>query len=896
MRNTDLECMLDRTYLVPEVYTEGEEQKESIEECIERLVSMKERMENKEEKSTAIEKELDTLFANIEGEKALSEMERVVVLLCKVAHKIMKTKESIEKNKGILLQIFEIGLLMVQFKNRWLDRIEQLNMFSEQGWIPCMPYSRVEKVFSPARELISLAQEYILQKEAFDSERCDICAFALANALGQYHSGVSLLLRQVSRTKTHLDTLLFICYIFAEAEETKGVILSHWLSATDNEMDGSVLYLSNILLPDFFSSEIGKIRDVSVFKKVCVAGMSHALIYGVTDKLFILHRKQKISTKEITDILSKTYTEKQFIDTEKIIRAIEKYSASAAETIIKSLVIYRKAADLSKVFFDVAFTIDKEYTEAVIICQQDLESIPEKMLRNLCESEYFSFLCREKTVFTQIVKCVGAIYEKQTKKASMQVQAQSISHGWNIQLFISQALQGNQISKETIEKALIMSVYFPNEQMYIRRLLFLMAREKGIAIKIAKKSEELEKDIEMLNCFREIPQVQKLLYHEYARNRDTILPILFNKEIDTFIISIIRKEIKKGKKNIIEMKKFLEEIKDREEIQKSSYWHNLIKKQIAMKSFLKPLITALDQKQLLLLTNNEEDIAYLLKISLKQKMPEDFSAALLEKLEAQTKYDEGLVFGSTSYICFSVETKKISAYVSLVQKEFAGRQSLIRIIGDKGQFELFMINGKIRLSYSLLSSQGKEEKLTQIEEDLEKHPQGGWKVSIALSIYPGTAVFKIGEFTLTQKHCIKRIEKIVLCEEFRGIMKRALFFEEKGIKEDRISTRPLESFFINTLSSIEKIMQYHKRFALLIESCTPYLISGKKTEVHMCNVFYHQPIFWRSSERLSRLISKYAANNHDFENILIALMHKGILNILSPIPNDTAAVMEQPLE
>ncbi|KAI5187391.1 hypothetical protein NEHOM01_2141 [Nematocida homosporus] len=883
--------MLNRKYIVPSIVASEELEVKDVEGCIERLNGIKNSIEEEKTKEgLALEAELDALFMSIGGEKIVSEMERVVVLLCKIAHKIIRAEEKTEEDQGILLQIFELGLFMVQFRDRWLDRVSKSGLLKEHELVPCVEYSSVDRVFPPSRELVSLAQEYTLRKKSLDNVRCDLCAFALANSLGVYHPSSSLLLRQPESHKKELSPFFFLGYVFAEAEETKKALLVDWLAKTDLEFDGTIFYLPGISVLDFISIEASKIKDKETLQKIIRVGKSHRVIYHAREPVFALHKKGKLTTKELSELLSETYHPDETEYTEKIIKDMAKFSPVGAEFILKSLIIFQKAEPLAKFFFQVAFIIDKEYAESVIICRESLGHISKDRLNDLCASEYFALLCREIEVFKRLVKCIAEIYEDTTEKSTEQ--AVIIKHGWNLERFIQSVFAVLPTDKDAIERALILTVYFPWLTMHIKQVLWQTINQKHLQFRLSKKTANLEEEIEMLNHFREIPQVRQVIIRAFKIDQAKTESHLFSKDLDVFLINHINKEIQKGRTNLPALKAILTQFTSHPDFNQASYWHNIIKKQIVLGKDIITLNELIPTEDLASLVSQEEDIATLLKLLVKTPLKSNLFLTLLEKLELQTKYEQGLVFTTGSFLAIDLIAKKLCIYANLIQKEFSGKQSLIKLYSSQATIEIYLNNGKIKIATTTINGNDKEERIISIEEDLEKNPLNGWKVPLALAITNSSFTLKIGEIEYTQKHKIKRIQRLVIGEDFRGILKRLIILEEAALKPDRLSLKHSEAYFLDHLMTIEQSMQYYKRFALLIESPTPYHMSGPEPSITMCNLIYHQPIFWRSSESLTRFLAKSAAKNTRIEKLLLSFIQPTTSQpTLPPITDRTSLIM-----
>lgn len=811
--------MLDRTYIVPEIRISEGKEEHGIEECISRLITLKNAVSlEKSPAPSAIETELNLLFAKVGGEKIVSEMERVVVLLCKIAQRIIRRPAVSSEDKLILLQIFELGLFMAQFKDRWLERLEKTDFLEEHRWTPSVPYIHPEQVFAPARELVSLAQEYLLRKEALEDSRCDICAFALGNLLAVHHSSTALLLRQPLEQGPALGAFFFLAYVFSESEDTRAELLSRWLHRGIARFDTVMFYLPEVDLLQFFGREVARISEYPRQKKILLSAKSHALIYLIDNGLLELHRQGRISTSELSHLLVSTYTEEECLDTERILEDIAEYSPAAAEAITKSLIIFKQTAQLSRSFFANSVLIDKDYVECAIICKESFELIPAAKLKELCSSEYLSLWCRAPDTFGILVRCVAEAHAKHT--VVHLGEQRKIQHGWNLYFFIEKVFASLDVSLGAFDKALQLINVFPFMEMFIKRCLWNRVDSEGLHLKLARAPAAALHQLQTLSHFRELPQVQRCLFKalpQLAAPEQEAL--LFSGTADLFVMQWIKKQIEKCRKDksIQKLYQCLVQIKDKEELQNSSYWGNLLRKDIVFGKMVSSLARLVPPEELLHYLHSEEDLARLLRAVTKEGNADPFLlSSLLEKLDQQNKYEEGAVLGAASFISLPVSTTNLTVYLTLVQKEFSERQSLARFVGEKSSLEVYLVNGKGKIAYSTYRQSAREERVTDLEEEFEQHPLGGWKISLALTVTSRSYRLKIGETDISEKVAPKRLTEVVLGEGFKGILKRALVVEESTQHLNRQSTKPSDLFFLDVLLNIEKTLQYQKKFAVQI--------------------------------------------------------------------------------
>ncbi|KAI5189347.1 hypothetical protein NECID01_0542 [Nematocida sp. AWRm77] len=861
VRNT---TMLDRTYIVPEIKVSEEETQQDIEECIYRLVILKKEVSEEDSPgSSRIETELSMLFSRVGGEKIVSEMERVVVLLCKIAHKLVRCKNISQENEMVLLQIFELGLFMVQFKDRWLERLEKTEMLDEHSWTPSVAYQHVSSVFFPARELVSLAQEYLLRKETLEDKRCDICAFALANSLQSHHITLALLLRQKKEERKDLGCFFFIAYVFAESEEAQGEILRHWFLCGALRFNTTLFYLPGIDLLQFFRMEIGKVSDYQTLQNILLSASSHVLIHAIGESFFLPHKKGKVSTQELSEVLLRTYTEEESDSTEEILKDICAYNPIAAETITKHLIIYKKTTKLASRLFSSSSIIDKDYVECAIICKDAFHLIPCAKLKELCSSDYLALLCKKPGMFRVLLGCVEKTYKKNTVITAGETK--NIQYGWNLHFFVARVLGALDMSVGMFRKAFLLVEAFPWMEMYVKKCLWDETDTKGSPAKSSPPGSLSLEELEMLGMFREIPCVQNMLLKAFKKHSpQEVEKVLFAGTPDVFLIQWLKKKIAVHAKErrLGELCKYFTELKNKEDMHGSTYWEDLLKKKIVFGKTVSLLSSILPQDELLYHLYYEGDIARLLKPMARCEVPNGFLiSSLLERLDTQSKYDSGAVLGSTSFISVPVSTKKLTVYLTMVQKEFSEKQSIVRFVGDKSSLEVYVLNGKGKISYATYKDAEREEEITDIDEEFEKHPLGGWKISLAITVTPKGYLLKIGETEISQKVSPKSLEEVVIGERFKGILKRALLLEESRQYPDRQSTKPSEAFFQDVLLNIEKTMQYHRKFAVLIESSTPYHISGLPSKIRMGNVFTNKPSYWRCSESFTRLVAKMSSKH-----------------------------------
>jgi len=883
--------MLDRRYIVPEIL-EGEEevavdQKDpgttehaGVEKCIERLSQIKEEVNREVEPEQKIELELETLFSSADKKNTASEMEMVVVLLCKIAHRIIRSKKTSEENEMVLLQIFELGLFMVQFKNRWLGRLEETGIMEEQGWVPSENYSSVTGTFVPVIELVKLAQEHMLRKERIKQKRSELCAFCLANSLGAHSPSISLLLKQKKEAKGALGEFFFVAAVFADSRETRGRVLLDWAQSGITRIDSKIFYIPEIEIVKFFRSEINKLSDAAKACKIISASGSHALLCSCADLLTSFHREGVLRTEELAEVVVNTCSTEESEKTFGLFQALHSYSPEVAESVAKSLIILRRTDRISELFYAMCSTVDKEYVECATICSRSFHLIPRERLVDLYLGEYFPFVCGDARIFKELVRRVSQIYEESAMETKEGVKR--VRHAWDLFLFADKIFTSLPVTKETLEKALIITMYFPWMLPYVKQCIWKEADAKGVQIRISKK-DSAEEVLEVLSCFRDVPRVAsalKRICRDAKEEKEAELAL--NREIDAFAIGYIRKTVSKMRKTseVKKIWKFAADMKEREQLQHGTYWVNVLKKQIRFGKVIPHLCNVMSYEDVLGAIDNEEDIIRLLEAYSKTCGNREISdpffvVSLLEKLELQSRYERGLVLGASSFILVPVDAKKLTVYASMVQKEFSGRQTLVKLVSDSGTaLEVYINNGKGKISHTTRSGVELEESIEEIEEEFEKNPAGGWKVAVALTATPKESTLKIGETEIVLKKPLKKIRKVVIGEGFKGILKRALLIEEPKQSADRMSAKPRDAFFLDVLLDVERQAQYHKRFALLIDSQTPYTMYGEPPKVVMCNVIEHIPKYWRASERASRIVARISAKD--------AIIEQKVMSYLAP--------------
>ncbi|OAG29522.1 hypothetical protein NEDG_00655 [Nematocida displodere] len=858
--------MLSRTFIVPEVINledsikpetepipapvpEPEENREDlgedqlptgIEGWIERVSSIR-----GESTTSKVEVELETLFSTMKDQGAQTEVERVIILLCKIAHQIMNSERIAEENEAILLQIFEIGLFMVQFKDRWITALLKASLLQEQGWAPLVEHTSVHQDFPPASDLVFLAQEYLIMGGSISNTRINLCAFALANALGVHHPTVSVLLRYFTPGQDRqipAPLLFLVAYVLGYGDSVCAEVLSRWLEVSKEDIDGTVVYLPTLDMSRFFISEMGKITDISQFLAVAKASNSHELINQAKEAMVAAYEHQEVTTKRLADILSITYHEAEVSHTEAILDSLQEVNQEGAEAIAKLIIIDTKTTALSRHFFAKAVVIDRDYIEALIICREYLDYIPTEMLMGLCCGEYLSILCKEDKVFGEVIKVV----EKREKSPH------------RLQMLIEKIFKTLPIEKTTLEKALLVTIYFPNLSIVIKRVIWNEIEKKGICFKMSAPT--IAKDLEILNQFREIPQIESIILRGVKKHPETE-EYLFHGFLDTFLIRYVKNKIRKTKKNLPVLAHFLAELEKKEEFKEASYWAILLKKKLQFGSLLKYI--NLPVGEIDTLVSHERDLGRLIQ----RKADPTLVLALLDRLDTISKYDKGIVFGSTSYLTITTEMPAASIYLSMIQKEFSGRQSLIKISGENSSSEVYLINGKGKITVIV-----KDTEITKdIDESFEEYTLGGWKLSLSVTTAPNEVLLTIGETSIRVKHPTKPVKEIVIGEGFKGILKRALVLEESAHRPEKLSAKPSELFYLDNLTNIEKTMQYHKKIGILLETTNPYQFSGTPVTMRLCNVFTNTPLYWRTSEKVVRALAHLAVKEPHLEERLLAV-------------------------
>ncbi|KAI5159420.1 hypothetical protein NEAUS03_0279 [Nematocida ausubeli] len=937
--------MLDRKHIVPEVYDHLETNEDTLADennlahrvdvCLDQLESVRSNLSLTSSPSSVLKLEIETLFMDTDSKMA-TEMERIAIILCRIAHRIIRAEALSETDYSMLLQIFELGLFLAQFKDRWLSSLEKSRALQANGWSTQKEFISPGPLFSSARELISLAQEYILRQSVLSGNRCDLCAYALANINGVYAPSLSLLLHAQKEEKVHspnpdaaeaesglepsntnhaipLDYFYFLLYNMADLSESKSKILAKWVNNASEELDLTVLYLPQISTQLYFKDEIQRMKNLEEVIGIVQAANTHAIL-SIHSVVIHSHRKGKLQTRDLSELLINTYTKEGAEYTIQILQAISKYNPVAAESLTKSLIIIGGAIEIAKYFFKTAFIIDRDYAESCILCSSQIEHIPKNMLRLLCDSDYFRLLCEEKNLFQQIVKTVSE--EHSNKAVVTRNNEVTIRSYWDIGRFCERVFLVQNITIESLEKGLLLMLYFPDMSLKIKKIVWDEIDKKGMyavgravdslisaiymsnGLEIKKSGEEKEQQrevsidksrfsvsvsdeidhiIDVLNHYREIPSVQKQLL-KLAKCLG-VFSILFSAEPDAFTIKCICREVKKLKKDSKRLHEFIMQLKERNELHCDSYWFTQAKKQISLGGSIRLLRPIMQQNDMLYLLNNEEDIVYLLRLISKRSVPDiDVAASLLEKLEVDSPGEVGLVLGSRSSISMTVPSKNkpITAYLMLTQKEFTGRQSVFKASNKNSEFEVFIKDGML-MTYSKKVIKDKNHTVEEVEckvehvlnQEADSTPgvcsRGGWAISMGITLTSKQCVLVIGDVSIKSPHGIKPTE-LVIGEEFKGVLNRALILEE-SYKKGRLSSRPGDAYYIENIVSIERACQYYNRFGVLIDSLVPYVINGS-TKVRMINVLKGTTSQWRVSERLCRHISKLSAKHYQIEEVL----------------------------
>lgn len=871
--------MLDRTYLVPEGLSENIAGSAHPEQIIERLHSIKDEVTaNQPVSQTPFEVELDALFSKTGEERQASEMERIVILLCKIAHRIIRMETVSPENQQVLLQIFELGLFLVQFKATWLARLESLGLLQEQNWTPpcstpSKPLSEEPGKTASSRDLVSLAQEYILRRESVGSSRCDLCAFALANSTGAYHAGQALLLRQKPREDMQL--VYFLAYVLEDLEESRVALLARWMSVASPILDATVIYVGKIITAKIFGVETSKIEDPELFKRAALSMGSHRALAEAGDALLRHYEQGSISGSELTSVITATYNQEDAESTEKLLLLIFARYPDAAEACAKSLIIFRRAQRLASFFLVHASRIDRDYAECLIVCRDELEEIPAAKLRVLCDSEFFLLLCKEDTVFHKILRRVSAVYEETTQKTAGDPAV--ITHGWNIAEFASRVVTSLPMKKKALEKSLLLIMYFPWISTEIKRMLWREIERRGFEYAVPDGALGLEEDVEVLNQFRDIPKIGRILL-KIAKSH-SIEPVLFNGNMDVFLAAYIRHRIRKTRCSLADLCDFLGNIREREEVFVPGYWCLLLKTPFVIGRSLRPLRAVLGCDKMLPFISNERDLLTVFRDAAKEKDHETM-LQIVDKMDTLSKFGAGLVLGAGSYILISTAPlRSVSTYLTMTQKEFAGRQSVIKFQGARGCLEFLLCNGKMKLSHTEEVDGVLTEKSCEVDAEIEHHPFGGWKIHLAFCASPGGCTLQIGEYIQKLNYRIGKVSEILIGEEFRGILHRALVLEESSPKPERLSTKPSDVFYVENLVHVEKSLQYHKKFGALIETMRPYQFSGADAGFSLCNVLYFAPSFWRSSEKITDALAGLGARDPTAEQKILSYVR----------PQDTTA-------
>lgn len=933
--------MLNRKYLVPEIHepsdsTKPDETVPLVDACLDRLENLKTEISDRHSESDhpSIELQLESLFSG-NCTRVITEMERIAIILCRIAHRIIRSEKLTETDYSILQQIFELGLFLIQFKDRWLNHLEKTKILSGHNWKPLEEHANPQQIFPPARELVSLAQEYIIRQNVLTGNRCDLCAYALANIISTYAPSIALLAqnrRPDARTKNQseaaqtaellpLNHFYFLIYTLSNSPEDKTKILVNWVQESVGKLEGEIFYLPPIDEHEYFSQEMKKIRNIDSAMEVLKVSRSHFLLWSASI-ITGSHRRNKITTKTLTDLTVSTYQKKHKEYTIKFLQEISKYNPVASETITKALIIVGDAKDLSAYFFKTSFIIDRDYVESAIISIDDLSLAPKETLQLLCSGDYFSVLCADKAVFTKVVKTIAETHTKETvQKKEDEIVTRK---GWDISSFCRRIFQVQNISISSLEKGLILMMYFPAETFTVKRAVWEASEAKGassvrksvdsalslLPTKISKSlpenisdkkdtieetdrtdktkgiPKEIEHILDVLNHYREIPSIQKQLLK--IAKQTGLFSILEKYEPDVFTIQCIKKEIKRLRSDMQSLHVFLLQLKAQNGLRSDSFWFIQAKKHIILGSAIRSLNSVMMQDDMLYLLNNEEDIIYLLRLVTQRAVPDVvLAASLIEKLEAEPDEIEGLVCGGNSSITATIPSKLITVYAVLLQKEFAGKQSIVKVLGTEGEIELFLQDGVLffrslkipkdrkdlieerekKISYTFSSNSNGKRASSDSEgpSGLSAMPAKGWHISIALTVGHKSSQVTIDDFVVSVPYGVKP-SSVVIGEGFQGILSRALILEEM-YKPGRLSTRPNDQYYIENLFSIEKTFQYYGKFALLIDSTVPYRIHGK-THVKIMNVFKSTGSQWRTSERLCRYIAKLSSKHYQIEEAL----------------------------
>ncbi|KAI5167373.1 hypothetical protein NEIRO03_1901 [Nematocida sp. AWRm78] len=944
--------MLDRRYIVPEVQDHSEQTEavgndpndlsNPVDACLDRLEVVRSQLSLPSSPQSSLELELESLFLNSDSRVA-TEMERIAIILCRIAHRIIRAETLSETDYSTLLQIFELGLFLAQFKDRWLSHLKKTRIIQENKWVTEKEFVTPGPLLSSARELMSLAQEYILRQTAITGNRCDLCAYALANIGGIYTPSLTLLLNsntkkletEENREETEmyddslvlnadvkqlpLDYFYFLLYSLTDTAQEKAKILTKWVTEMGDTLDLTLLYLPSINILEYCKLEMQKIRSIDDAIEIVRAANSHAIMHSASI-IINSHRKGKLPTKELSEILINTYTKENYQYTIQILQNIAKYSPVAAESLTKSLIIIGGATELAPYFFKTSFIIDRDYAETSIICAEQIDCIPQEMLRLLCDSDYFKLLCEEKKVFKEIVRVISEICKN--KSVSIKSGETTIKTDWDIRKFCGRVFSVQKITIDSLEKGLLLMLYFPDMSLSIKRIVWGEIEKKGAymvsehvdrlisaiymsnGLDIKKNnaekdqrtpisidrtrfskcvSDEIDHVVDVLNHYREVPSIQRQLL-KLAKCLG-VFSILLTSDPDMFTIKCIRMEIKRLKPEIQKLQEFLMQLKERNELHQDTHWFIQAKKQVSLGNSIRSLNSIMMQDDILYLLNNEEDIVYLLRLISKRSVPDiSMASCLVEKLEIDCLEEEGLVLGNKSSISVSLpnKTKTLTAYLMLTQKEFVGRQSVLKAIDTHSEVEVFIRDGVLMTRYKKVLK-NKNNTVEEVERKAEYtsdkstsnissiiNSRTGWSLSMGITLSSKQCKLVIGDVSINIPHGIKPTE-LVIGEEFKGVLKKALILEE-SYKSDRISSRPTDVYYIENLIPIERACQYYNRFGLFINSTTPYHINGS-SKVRMINVFKSVGSQWRVSERLCRYISKLSAKHYQIEEIL----HSNIL-------------------
>lgn len=875
--------MLARRFIVPEM-EEGAQAKGlevDLEQCIQGLSEMK---MHPSEAGGGCEarRAIEALFLGFEGSKHFAELERAVVALCKMGQEILQAPCGADACELALMQIFEFGLFLLQFKERWILQLKKKGLLargSVQLWdggdardAPVLALAG-----NSAYDIVSLAQEYLLRRESLEQSRCDVCAFALANALEMHLPGINLLMR--SRNAGGLGLFFLVAYAFADNPHVSRSILLKWVTLPLSEVDAEMLYLGPVSLVPFFRKEIEGLDDPEFRACLLRQARSHALISTMVPSLLQTFAKNSRRAEDMCLLLAETYKDGEAAATRDLFDELFRHGRELGEQCLKTFIIMTKSSALSELFYSRAELIDRDYVEACLLCKEGMPAMSEERVKRLCKSPFLPLVCRDMCAFKAVLRKIAEIEEKETRVETVG-NVTSIEHAWNVKEIAERMFGKEPVSIEVLEKALLFVLYFPEKMGFIKRLVRgLVANTKRRPVfKISAVHPRRGEEMGILSQFRSIPKITESLLEMYSESPGEFCDrILFIGERDSFFVTAVARILRSHRSDPDELHSFLKKLASSEEMQDGSYWGILARRKLSLLRPIRHLERCrkrLPRDAVLSLVNNERELADLLVSETRKRGPGGwgFVAGMLEKMERAGRQEAGLVFGGSSYIAVPMQSAKACVYTVFTQMEFSEKQSIVQIEGERGEhWEMYVLNGKTKIAFR----KDQHQSIVETEHEFDKQAAGGWQANVCVNVTHRGFLVQLNEYQLNTKSGFSGITKITIGEGFKGILRRALICEEKEIRPEYFSKKDPCAFFVHHLLDLEKKLQYYKRFGILLESNAPYSFSGACGPVEMCNVFSSRSFQWRKSERVCAAVAKAACRNPLGEKRLLLLAKSG---------------------